>query len=602
MSLLITSNTPENDFATETKGLNRPYSYRNNLNDTLKIPAKSKVAVESVKINKSGNLSINRGTQFGIYFGENIVSPQDNENVLSLTAPTYILEDNENNFTGNTDDIAEKIQTAGNRALWHPNLCKTTNGTTNPGFTCVTNRNASTLDFLGFKFGITHTDETKNASNISANWTAVDDLSELATYNSTTRVLTNGTGIDRAFVGTDYPLNLTNGSFSCSISVSASATFTELGLCRYLKVSDDGNSMVQPPYSAENAEDYFDYLVRIETGGDIKLLHSYNTSLAPNPVNFTQQEINYGTTLNCVTDKVDRITFAVSGEQVSVIAFASSTATTTILANGQNASGLKNLKPISQTTRWLYPKIYLRATKTIGINHFIGVDVNKLDYFGLAPQYVGTDPTDTITPQNQIGLDWWKYVIETNVPDLLYYATQIDIGAGFTKMTSRLSQIGLDADKQINYTPTMILAPANNYLLTDSLNSQYLFGFQGRSLVNVPTSTGPASPYTETFISDSVPELKATNSLFVRLKNFTHNSVNFAKSSSSKIIYHIPSFSNSGESTGALYFSPTERVYIDLNNPQDLYVSDIQLDICHDDETLANELQGKTTIVLHIIQ
>ena len=599
MSLLITSNTPENDFATETKGLNRPYSYRNNLNDTLKIPAKSKVAVESVKINKSGNLSINRGTQFGIYFGENIVSPQDNEDVLSLTAPTYILEDNENNFTGNVNDIAEKIQVAGNRALWHPNLCKTTNGTTNPGFTCVPNRNASTLDFLGFKYGITHTDETKNASNISANWIGVDDLSEVGTYNSTTRVLTNGTTIGRAFVGTDYPLNLTNGSFSCSISVSASATFTELGLCRYLKVSEDGTAMEEPPYSSVDAEDFFDYMVRIENGGDIKLFHSVWDGLTY-PANLNLEEINYGTTLNCVTDKVNRITFAVSGEQVSVIAFASSTATTTILANGQNASGLKNLKPVSQTTRWLYPKIYLESTKTIGINHFIGVDVNKIDYFGLAPQYVGTDPTDTITPQNQIGLDWWKYVVETNVPDLLELATRIDLF--FAKTRSRLSQIGLNGDKQINYTPTIILAPANNYLLTDSLNSQYLFGFVGRSLVNVFTSRGASSPFTETFISDSVPELKATNSLFVRLKNFTHNSVNFAKSSSSKIIYHIPSFSNSGESTGALYFSPTERVYIDLNNPQDLYVSDIQLDICHDDETLANELQGKTTIVLHIIQ
>lgn len=599
MSLLITSNTPKNDFATETKGLNRPYSYRNNLNNTLKIPAKSKVAVESVKINKSGNLSINRGTQFGIYFGENIVSPQDNEDVLSLTAPTYILEDNENNFTGNVNDIAEKIQVAGNRALWHPNLCRTTNGTTNTGFTCVPNRNASTLDFLGFKYGITHTDETKNASNISANWIGVDDLSEVGTYNSTTRVLTNGTTIGRAFVGTDYPLNLTNGSFSCSISVSASATFTELGLCRYLKVSEDGTAMEEPPYSSVDAEDFFDYMVRIENGGDIKLFHSVWDGLTY-PANLNLEEINYGTTLNCVTDKVNRITFAVSGEQVSVIAFASSTATTTTLANGQNASGLKNLKPVSQTTRWLYPKIYLESTKTIGINHFIGVDVNKIDYFGLAPQYVGTDPTDTITPQNQIGLDWWKYVVETNVPDLLELATRIDLF--FAKTRSRLSQIGLDADKQINYTPTIILAPANNYLLTDSLNSQYLFGFVGRSLVNVPTSVGGASPYTETFISDSVPELKATNSLFVRLKNFTHNSVNFAKSSSSKIIYHIPSFSNSGESTGALYFSPTERVYIDLNNPQDLYVSDIQLDICHDDETLATELQGKTTVVLHIIQ
>ena len=204
MSLLITSNTPKNDFATEVKGLNRPYSYTNYLNNTTKIPANSKIAVESLKMNKSGNISINRGTQFAIYFGEEIDENEDNTDVLSLSAPTFILENQENNFTGNVDNIASKIQVAGNRALWHPNLCATTNGS-NPGFVCEALRNASNLEFDGFKFKMTNIDESQNASFISDEWIATDDVTINASFVPKTGLLTNDTGNDRTFVGSKDP-------------------------------------------------------------------------------------------------------------------------------------------------------------------------------------------------------------------------------------------------------------------------------------------------------------------------------------------------------------------------------------------------------------
>jgi hypothetical protein len=594
MSLLITSNTPKNDFATEVKGFNRPYSYTNHLNDTTKIPAFSKIAVESLKMNKSGNISINRGTQFAVYFGEVIGDDETSDDVLSVSAPTYILENSENNFTGNIENIAAKIQVAGNRALWHPNLCETTNGS-NPGFICEPLRNASNLDFEGFKFKMTNIDETQNASFISDNWIATDHIADNAAYNTTTRILTNNTNADRAFVGTKYPLSLANGSFSCSIQPNASTSLTEIGLCRYLAIGEDGFSMKQIHYSSETAMDYFDYMFAIDTGGDISLFHSFwdgNTY----PPDLSLQEVDYGASLNAKTDKIDRVTFNVKGEQVSVIAFNSASNITHVLANGQNANPAKNLKPICQTTRWLYPKIFLEDTKTIGIRDFFGVDVKDLDYLGLAKNFI----VDEAIAKKQLGLDWWKYVIEENPTSLLEQATLLDISN--TKMRSRINQLGLNLDLQIDYSPCLVTAPHNKYVLTQSCNTQDLFGFKNRSFISLPNSTLLSSPYTLTFNSDKPPAIKATNSLFVRLNNFGHQTINFAKSSTSKIIYHVPSFANNGESTGALFFNPSERVYIDLNNPQDLFISDIKLDIVHDDETLATELQGKTTIVLHIIQ
>lgn len=604
MSLLITSNTAENDYATEVAGINRPYSYTNHLSDTTKIPANSKVAVESLKINKAGNMTINRGTQFGIYFGEEILDPNNNYNVLSLTAPTFILEENEQSFTGNINDIADKIQVAGKRALWHPNLCKNASTVVNPGFTCEPKRNSSTLDFLGFKLGITNTDSSKNSSHVSASWVAVDDIDIEPSLGS--NLLENDTGDDRAFIGIDYPLSLAGGEFSCSL-VEDPDTFTEIGLVRYQHLDgaygDNERGLDSPPWTNLDGEEFYDWLVTIRDNGSIEVAHTIPSTTGPERLQL--KKINYGASLNASANNIDRITFKAEGERMIITAYNSASNASTVLVNGSSATSASNAKPISQTTRWLYPKIYLLEDKSIEIRKFDGVDVQDLVYFGSTIDHPDWSPDIS---ENQIGLDWWKYVIsmDTNyfnsqVGYLVDLSKQIDLG-GFSKITNRVDQVGLNASNQIDYKPTLIFAPADRYLLTNSLNSQYLFGFVGRSLVNVPTSTGAASPFTLTFESDSVPELKSTNSLFVRLRNFTHDTINFSKSSKSKIIYHIPAFSNNGESTGALFFAPPQRVYVDLNNPTDLFISDISVDIVHDDETMATELQGKTTIVLHIIQ
>jgi len=80
----------------------------------------------------------------------------------------------------------------------------------------------------------------------------------------------------------------------------------------------------------------------------------------------------------------------------------------------------------------------------------------------------------------------------------------------------------------------------------------------------------------------------------------TFESVNLAKSAKSKILYHLPAFSGNGTRVGALFFEPSERVYLKLNNTEDLYLSTIEIDIVYSDETLAECLQGKTTVCLHI--
>ena len=98
----------------------------------------------------------------------------------------------------------------------------------------------------------------------------------------------------------------------------------------------------------------------------------------------------------------------------------------------------------------------------------------------------------------------------------------------------------------------------------------------------------------------NVPDAEADHSLFVRCPTLTQQSFNFGKGSMSKIIYHCPMFSNTGKSTGALFFQPSERVYIDLGNRETLNLNQLSLDIVDRNEQISNDLTGNTTICLHI--
>jgi len=86
MSLLITSNTKDNlNSGYNQEGINKSYSYQNNLNDTFKIPANSEIAVQSVKINRSGNLDFNQSnTIYSFYFGEELGADGRQREVLSI--------------------------------------------------------------------------------------------------------------------------------------------------------------------------------------------------------------------------------------------------------------------------------------------------------------------------------------------------------------------------------------------------------------------------------------------------------------------------------------------------------------------------------------
>ena len=68
----------------------------------------------------------------------------------------------------------------------------------------------------------------------------------------------------------------------------------------------------------------------------------------------------------------------------------------------------------------------------------------------------------------------------------------------------------------------------------------------------------------------------------------------------SKILYHIPQFSNDGRETGSLYFAPGEKTYLSLNNPSKILLNSLQVQIVDVNEREMNSLTGTTQIVFHI--
>ena len=611
MSLLITSNTNKTDESSATVGINSPYSYQNNLQDTFVIPKNSEIAVQSVKLNRSGQIALTEeNSVFGFYFGEPILAGNTDRDTLSLCNifngvkgsdsalfPDTALQLNpagaDGRFVGSIDNIAEVVKTAGNAMLQHPNLMLNASTGINPGLDCVALRNASGLDWEGFSFKVTNTPETKNASNISAQWLTnqyagqmpvdIDDY----TYDPSTRLAKNVSAFNVAAVGIDYPLSQANGSCTFELVPADRDKETFMGLTRSLinPTANDG----APEYYDRNGQSFYDYLVEIEDGGDIAVY----SAISDGNNEIVLDNLNYGAVVNASNASISKIHFNVQGERVKIV-LENYAGVLQVLCDGTSATSASNVKPTSQTTWWLYPKIELLPGKSIKIDAFNGVDVFEHVYGGIKDRGLATE--------RQMFQDWWGRMISDDFVNAEKQGQDLcfNIDVDRSKAITRTNQVGLNVNKQIDYKPIFIFAEDIRYSDTNLCNSKFLFGFPGRAVVSTPTFTGAAPLFTFTYNSDTLPNVISTSSLFIRLRNMTFNSVNLAKGSKSKIIYHIPGFSIGQNRPGVLFHETNEKTYLKLNNTNDINLSTMEVDIVYADETLALDLYGKSTVVLHI--
>lgn len=613
MSFLITSNTGDKLDSQLNEGINKPFSYFNNLQDTFKIPKNSEIAVQSVKINKEGNFaSTSRNSQFYIYQGTKLSGVTNNNIDLTTSVPSYGFVTNDfgqNNFSANIDDYAGFLQKAFRRATYLPNNQV---GVVNTlGTKVEVERNASGVDFEGFKFTFNGHKSASNVNNRPTTWipALVGQLGQA--YTGGVLDISNDGNDEIDLIGTNFPLSLTNGCMDVSVTGAIGSAFS-VGLTRCTRtqrIASDGtfpnvnnptvvsDDLEKPEYYT-GFDPFYDYQVVNEEQANgsflIKLFHSVNGG--PPYYEFNREEVDYRTKLaitNYIDSNASNITnvgFIINNERVTAQVYDNTAGAWVVLANGLDANASRNLKPVNQCCWNLYPKVSLEGGESMQMLQFNGLDIPNHVY--------GSETFNPTTGRYvQSHSDWWA--TQVNIYDQ-YLCDEIDgrfmmVGSSVTPYTQK----GLNASGFVDKDFVLVLTKSDQYVPSRGANTQDIFGFTNRGIVDQP-SNSLLDPII--FISDDAPKVTSNNSLFIRLKNMTFNSVNFSKSSLSKILYHLPRFDNSGSEIGGLFFEPSERVYLKLNNTEDLFINDFQVDICNSDETLANNLTGKTIVCFHCRQ
>jgi len=172
--------------------------------------------------------------------------------------------------------------------------------------------------------------------------------------------------------------------------------------------------------------------------------------------------------------------------------------------------------------------------------------------------------------------------------------------------------VGLNASFGVLYDHQLIVNKFTNFSEYDSLVSSQEFpnmstrlGFPDRALLlqdeAVTEGYGSVDGLVVTFTSTAELD-KTVGSAFIRIPGLTHTSFNGAQSGISKIVYHVPQFSNDGRQYGPLYFAPGEKTYIDLNNPGPILLNSLQVQLVDEQEKITKALNGTTQVVFHIRQ
>ena len=322
------------------------------------------------------------------------------------------------------------------------------------------------------------------------------------------------------------------------------------------------------------------------------------------------------------TRKMSKLTFRIENEIVSIIATLDDSAgdgtnvakDVILVSYHQKADGAGKENypiPFGQIQWNMYPRFIINGIRDGSTARQVSIESYKTNPHPTYNNYAFNNPDNSWITRMGRNLEFTQISemnrrIQYHFRDLgltdayVYQGLTYDVPAAPTKITAwkTTGATGEDRNWQI------ITAPATLYYRnTSGANLAPRLGFEDDPIL-VNSHNGVVdgtNPLLVTFVSSSLPSAHQTKSMFVRLDNMAQQSLNAAVGRPSKILYHIPRFDDSGRDSGVgLYFEPTERTYVKLNNSENLYMNEIQLSISNDDEKLAFDLVGKTIVCLHI--
>ena len=603
MSLVITSNQISSTTIKQGQ-FQSAYSWSNHMNQPIKIKPNSEVAVQSLKVNKDGTISINPSTIWYVYFGVKLV---DGSITLEDTTSAVHITDLglEGSEEVSVDQLALKIEDALNRAVPTPETFGLAE--------CDVVRNASGSDFQGFSFKFTSRGNASSLNNIPQTWNSIfqptfgDEVG--LTFNSASNTLTpianyserKGKAFYNIAVGEDTPLALSDGEYIVDLQ-NATTTAWGVGLRRCVGVKGKPTPDIYDYTETElgydqHFSDFAVYAVQDNIGVQnnqfkIRAYHSgYNASgdSVDKPLSMYEVDYvgaadfddiyNWSTNASAIT----KIKFTVQNEVVFVSLIDNKGAEFELLTSTGGKGARFN--PVRDTCRNLYPMAF--CTQNASNNRYLTVD-----------KWGGRDIANFqySNPKN----DWWAYLTQNDleVRDAIPLETRpyLDIQSATTHTYKGIIASGV----MENYDYVMILREDTNlYKDTSRANADNLLGFSKVVVLDNATKSG-SNLEISTYISSGAPIMKSTTSMFVRLNNLPVKSFNAGQSRRSQIVYSVPRFSTgTDQSVGALFFECPEKTYVSLDNPNELNLNTIDIDIVNEDETLAQDLLGKSVCVLH---
>ncbi len=621
MSLVITSNTSQEN-TPEISNAFKPFSYQNRLLNTMKIPPNSEIALQSAKINKNGLFVLDRtNADFCHYFG----TPIGDHLALVGTEIASLEDSTTQPFRGvigageafgaggknerNIDDMADDLQRGFNKCAFHPSLI---NGTDDSFIDVEALYDATTNAFKGFEIETTQSTATTTRAAADIVFTDISKNNESTGFTQNAGFVTS-TNKQGFFVqNREYPISQNKGNAVFDIN-NAGAGGWMVGLSRINKPIDigDGDYAYYP--------DYFDFsrttgsavsgryvgkqfrfadIQVVRVGTQLKIFQSGSRGAsggagAPIVNGIYMNEVDYVGNFNgnFKTDYAtaadwSKVDFQLDNEEISITLTKKSDGSKVLMADFSTlkaGGGGKNnvINPVNAAQWAMYPV----CGATGAVPRVIGLD--SLEHYTNYPTY-----TDTRYGE----YDWWAWSQENNQTVFCRELEQRPWNdAGSTKLlTPQKTNISGGMN---GYDSIVITAKSKIYGdSTNECSSIRLLGFETQP-VSIPLSSTALGTKNQ---SSTVPKLISNISLFIRLNNFTQNSMNARQGTSSKIVAHLPRFDNSGNETGGLYFEPHEKTYLALNNPDEILINSFDVDFVYENEQLCTALSGKSIVCFHI--
>ena len=614
MSLVVCANQ-EQDGATlrNESSIYEAYSFRNTLSSTYKIPKNAQVALQSCKVNVDGRVVFSKNqhrfSQFLDYapLSRDGTSPKQSE---STSAPVMVSLQGPNDDSDDVEelsinDFANHVQDRLRGTSFHPNYKGLAE--------CSVKRNASSLDFLGFKFSVDSASSASNTNRVPANDTFENAYSE--TYDDSDSFSYTGGIFTRTIESALFPaiaicpsepLSLADGVFKVNISgtsgrANASGVPWTIGLSRFNNTTTP-SGYYKPSYSSDGTANsnnrlpsknraWVDFGCARDKLGNLQVIRSAYQDLADQ---VDTQSVKYW--LNASSSfagagpqsligvNFTDVRFTASGERMKLEIYDAGKSLWAVVTEfNPDAPDNSQFGPVHQACWCLHPVLGVFSNSA---GRACTLQITAFDTPPPA-QWAGYDPK-----KREKG-GWYENMTLLGIAHKQCFELESRPFNTPTGANPVYIHVDLDAAGYFTYEQVMILEPSQIYTPTPGLSARHIFGFNS-GLQDVAAFSVNSK---RTFESDFAPTLASSMAMFVRLNNFGQNVINSLNGNQSKILSHLPRFDNS-QSTGRLYFEPNSLVWLDLSNPAEMHVNEFDISFSYINEQYATVLTGQSIVCL----